>query len=182
MRVIAATNTDLERAVAEKRFREDLFYRLHVLPIRVPSLAERKEDIAELAAFFCATACERHGFPRLTLSPGAVRATEAAVWSGNVRQLEHAVEAAAILAQGDGVAQIEPRHLFPDASRAPDDAEAGTLTFQEHTRRFQKRLLEDTLDACEWNVSEAARRLDLTRAPRLQPDQGIRDRANGLAR
>ena len=163
VRVIAATNSDLERAVAEKRFREDLFYRLHVLPIRVPSLAERKEDIAELATFFCAAACERHGLPRLTLSPGAVRATEAAVWSGNVRQLEHAVEAAAILAAGDGVQQIEPRHLFSDSPRPPD-AEPASLTFQEHTRRFQAGLLQQTLDQCEWNVSEAARRLDLTRA------------------
>jgi Nif-specific regulatory protein len=162
VRLIAATNTDLERAVAEKRFREDLFYRLHVLPIRVPSLAERKEDIAELAAFFCAAECERHGWPRLALSPAAVRAAEAAVWNGNVRQLAHAIEVAAILANGEGVQHIEPRHLFPDEKRPPE-AEPGALSFQEHTRRFQQSLLEETLAACEWNVSEAARRLDLTR-------------------
>src|SRR5205809_55738 len=64
VRVIAATNTDLQQAVAEGRFREDLFYRLQVLPVRVPSLAERREDIPLLAAFFCAQACQRHGLAR----------------------------------------------------------------------------------------------------------------------
>src|SRR5437763_866253 len=100
VRVIAATNTDLQQAVAEGRFREDLFYRLQVLPVRVPSLAERREDIPLLAAFFCAQACQRHGLARLALSPNALRAAEAAEWPGHVRQLENAVEAAVIRAAG----------------------------------------------------------------------------------
>src|SRR5512140_2076217 len=80
VRVIAATNVDLESAVAERRFREDLLYRLQVLPVRVPALAERHEDIAELAAHFCAAARERHGLAHLTLSRGAQRAAESAEW------------------------------------------------------------------------------------------------------
>src|SRR5439155_1503532 len=85
VRVIAATNTDLQQAVAEGRFREDLFYRLQVLPVRVPSLAERREDIPLLAAFFCAQACQRHGLARLALSPNALRAAEAAEWRISAR-------------------------------------------------------------------------------------------------
>jgi Nif-specific regulatory protein len=161
VRVIAATNTDLKHAVAERRFREDLFYRLHVLPIRVPSLAERREDIAELAAHLCLAACERHGLPRLQLSRGAVRALEAAEWPGNVRQLAHTMEAAAIRAAGAGAAEVERSHLFPDEAAA-QPAEAPT--FQEATRRFQEQLLRDALERAEWNVVEAARRLDLARS------------------
>src|SRR5947199_6285177 len=162
VRVIAATNTDLQQAVAEGRFREDLFYRLQVLPVRVPSLAERREDIPLLAAFFCAQACQRHGLARLALSPNALRAAESAEWPGNVRQLENAVEAAVIRAAGEHAKQVERVHLFPDsvAAAEPDAA----ATFQEATRRFQARLLHDALEAPGWNVVDTARRLDLARS------------------
>ncbi len=163
VRVIAATNTDLQRAVAERRFREDLLYRLQVLPIRAPLLAERREDIAELAAYLCTTVCERHGLPHLRLSRNATRALESAQWPGNVRQLAHTVEAAAIRAAGEGASQIERAHVFPDTQPGLADTE-GSLTFQEATRRFQERLLRQTLDDTEWNVVETARRLDLARS------------------
>jgi Nif-specific regulatory protein len=163
VRLIAASNTDLQRAVAERRFREDLFYRLQVLPVRVPTLAERCEDIPELAAYFCRSACERHGLPLLELSRNAERALQSAEWPGNVRQLAHAVEAAAIRAAGEGVTRIERAHLFPEAAAQPADASA-PLTFQEATRRFQERLLRESLQATEWNVVETARRLDLARS------------------
>ncbi len=161
VRVLAATNVDLDQAVREHRFREDLLFRLRVIPIRMPSLAERREDIAALAEFACNAACERHGLAALRLSPNALRALEAAEWPGNVRDLAHAIERAAIYAQGDGRLFIEPRDLFPDTAPAaaaePDD------TFQRSTRRFQETLLRRTLEETEWNVSETARRLDLTR-------------------
>jgi Nif-specific regulatory protein len=162
VRIIAATNTDLERAVAERRFREDLFYRLQVLPIRVPSLAERMEDVPDLVAFFCRDACTRHRLPRLVPSPGAIRAAQAATWPGNVRQLANAVEAAVIRAAGEGAMQLEARHLFREPARSCP-ADEGPLTFHEHTRRFQAKLLRATLEECEWNVTEVAKRLDLGR-------------------
>jgi len=162
VRVVAATNTDLQQAVAERRFREDLFYRLQVLPIRVPALAERREDIALLATYFCAQACAHHGLPRLELSPNAVRAAESAEWPGNVRQLENTVEAAVIRAAGARAKQVERLHLFPESPGVPEPETAGT--FQEATRRFQARYLEDALEANGWNVVETARRLDLARS------------------
>jgi Nif-specific regulatory protein len=162
VRVIAATNADLQQAVADKRFREDLFYRLQVLPIRIPSLDERREDVPLLAAYFCTQACARHGLPHLELSPNALRAAESAEWPGNVRQLENAIEAAAIRAAGEHAKQVERAHLFPESAAAPQ-AEAAS-TFQDATRRFQARYLLDALEAQGWNVVETARRLDLARS------------------
>ncbi len=164
VRVIAATNIDLERAVAERQFREDLYYRLHVLPVRVPSLAERHEDLAELAAHLSATACECHGLPHLPLSRNALRAVQTAPWPGNVRQLANLLEAAAIRAAGEHAAQIEASHIFPNPPPAKAPEDTLSLTFQEATRVFQQRLLAETLERCDWNVTEAARRLDLTRS------------------
>jgi Nif-specific regulatory protein len=167
VRLIAASNVDLDAAVAEKRFREDLYFRLTVLPIRLPSLAERREDVPELAAFFCGQACERHRLPMLRLSPAALRAAESAPWPGNIRQLAHVVEAGAIRAAGEGVAEIEPRHLFPSAHPGADaDAApaAQAASFQDATRRFQRELLLRTLEATSWNVTETARQLDLARS------------------
>src|SRR5690606_2885250 len=88
-------------------------------------------------------------------------AVQCAAWPGNIRQLGHAVEAGVIRAAGGGSEQVTAAHVFPDAP-AGDDA-AG-LSFQAATRRFQARLLRDALDAADWNVAEAAQRLDLTRA------------------
>lgn len=162
VRVIAATNVDLKQAVVDRRFREDLFFRLQVLPIRMPSLAERREDIADLAAAFCAAACERHGLGRLELSAGALRAAESAEWPGNVRQLEHAIQAAVIRAAGERAERIERAHLFPDAPCAGELEVA--LSFQEATRRFQANLLRQALEETQWNIVETARRLDLARS------------------
>ncbi|MBI1816310.1 MAG: sigma 54-interacting transcriptional regulator [Deltaproteobacteria bacterium] len=162
VRVIAATNQDLRLAVSERRFREDLFYRLQVLPVRVPTLAERRDDIPELAAYFCATACQRHGLPRLELSRNAIRAAQSAEWPGHVRQLAHAMEAAVIRAAGAGAAQVERAHVFPEAAAEPTTS--APLTFQETTRRFHERLLRETLEDTGWNVVETARRLDLARS------------------
>jgi Nif-specific regulatory protein len=163
VRLMAATNTDLDAAVRSGGFREDLFYRLAVLPVRVPSLAERATDVPELARHFCTRAGEKHGLPRLELSRTALGALEAAEWPGNVRQLEHAIEAGAIRAAGLGAPLIERQHLFPEKgdSEAP---EAEPATLQEATRRFQAELLRKTLEEADWNVSETSRRLDVARS------------------
>ena len=162
VRVIAATNIDLQAGVAERRFREDLFYRLQVLPIRVPTLAERPGDIALLAASFCMDACDRHGFPRITLASGAVNAAESAEWPGHVRQLAHAVEAAVIRASADRAERVKTHHLFPEVPEPrPDD---GIRSFQDATRDFQAGLLRGALESSGWNVADVARRLDIARS------------------
>jgi Nif-specific regulatory protein len=177
VRIIAATNVDLKAAVQRKEFREDLYYRLQVLPIRIPSLAERREDIASLAEHFCAAACKTHGLPDLRLSVDTICAAEASEWPGNARELAHAVEAAAIRAAVDSVSQIERRHLFaagtaPLGTDVPSEIPGSAievtpykgLTFQEATRRFQAKLLLAALEETGWNVTEAAAKLDLARS------------------
>jgi Nif-specific regulatory protein len=162
VRVIAATNVDLPAAVAERRFRQDLMYRLQVLPLQLPTLAQRREDVAELAVHFCAEACQRHNLPALVLSNAILHALESADWPGNVRQLEHAIEAAAIRAAGEGSKRVERRHLFTDRNGLVTATEV--LTFQEGTRRFQAAMLRDALEASDWNVLDVAQRLNLARS------------------
>jgi Nif-specific regulatory protein len=161
VRLIAASNEDLREAVRERRFREDLFYRLQVLPIAMPALAERREDLIDLAEHLLGAACRRHALATLRMTSAALRSIQAAEWLGNVRELEHAVEAAAIRAAGEGAGAVEPRHLFPttEPSEAPTP-----LSFRDATRWFQRELLERTLRESDWNVAEVARRLGLARS------------------
>jgi Nif-specific regulatory protein len=160
---LAATNADLQAAVDERRFRSDLFFRLNVLTIRMPSLAERREDIALLARSLCERAQREFGLRPLDLSPGAIRAIEGAPWPGNVRELNNAVQAAAIRASAEEASAIEAGHVFRNSS-PPAVGGRPQATFHEETRRFQSGLVQRTLEAADWNVTAAARTLDLTRA------------------
>lgn len=160
VRVIAATNTDLESAVAGQRFREDLYCRLNVCHVRLPALSERRSDIAALARHFCKTSAEANGFPAPELSLDAQCALEHAELPGNVSELAYLVEVAAMRAHADGSTTIERAHVFPAQERRVEP----TTTFHEATRKFQRTLLSETLAREAWNVTAAARALDLTRA------------------
>jgi Nif-specific regulatory protein len=162
IRVVAATNADLAIAVKERRFREDLFYRLNVYPVRVPSLAERQEDIPELAAHMCETTCATNGLPAIVLTDGALMALQFRDWPGNVRELYNVVQAAVLRAHGEGATQLERRHVLPLES-VPASA-AGRVSWGDATRRFQEALLRETLARESWNVAAAARALEMTRA------------------
>jgi DNA-binding NtrC family response regulator len=109
VRVVAATNADLEQRVREGRFRSDLYYRLSAFPLELPPLSERVADILPLAEFFLRH-LEPSGAAPLTLSPQAVRILEAHAWDGNVRELQQVIERAAIL--GDGASTVLPSHLY----------------------------------------------------------------------
>ncbi len=163
VRFIAATNKNLEDEVRAKTFRSDLLYRLQVLQVRIPSLAERPEDVIPLAIQLCDRATKSNRLSHVVLSPGALRAIEAAEWPGNVRQLASVIQGAAIHASAEGSNVIEVKHVFrePGSSHPPARSH---LTFQEETRRFQGSLVLRALESVDWNVSQAARSLDLTRA------------------
>jgi Nif-specific regulatory protein len=163
IRVIAATNIDLGRAVAERRFRQDLLFRLEVMPIRLPSLAERPEDLVELAREIALRTAKRHSLPACDIGPAATRAIGTAERPGNVRQLSNMLEAAVVRAAVEGSTVIQPQHLFTERPFDADEDDPSP-SFQDATRAFQKRLLEKTLAAVDWNVSEAARRLDIARS------------------
>lgn len=159
VRIISATNKDLHALVRDGKFREDLLYRLEVLPIRVPSLAERSEDIPELVRYFLRRAAENNRVAVLEPSRGTLEAARQAPWPGNIRQLENKCTSAVVHALRDGATVIEPQHLFPEA--VSDDT---PVTLQAATRKFQKAHLEAALKRNQWNVAKTARELDITRS------------------
>ena len=161
VRFIAATNADLPRAVANRQFREDLYYRLNVVPITVPPLRERREDIVPLAYHFLAKYARRFGRPVTRISSGALTLLQQYHWPGNVRELENIVERSVALA-ADGVVQLDgiPVDLALGAARpAPDDPRG----FREARREFERQLILRALDRAGGNQTEAARRLGLHR-------------------
>ena len=159
VRILAATNRDLIQAVAAREFREDLYYRLAVLPMEVPPLSRRPGDVVPIASALVAAAALRNSLPALELSPAARSSLEACDWPGNVRQLANTLEAGLIRAAGARAATITPGHLFPG-----EQGEEEEPSFQAATRAFQRRLLQETLECTSWNVSAAARKLDLSRS------------------
>ncbi|HST51041.1 MAG TPA: sigma-54 dependent transcriptional regulator [Pyrinomonadaceae bacterium] len=150
-RVVAATNRDLEKEVKSGRFREDLFYRLSVVSLRVPSLRERRSDIPLLAERFLRAASENAGRARLRLSEGALNRLVAYDWPGNVRELESAVEYAALHARGADVvaedlpAKLQTAEVRQAASRSPLAALYEDLpSLDELERRYLQHVLEAT--------------------------------------
>jgi Nif-specific regulatory protein len=160
IRVISATNADLKERVAERAFRADLYYRLHVLPIAMPGLNERRDDIAELAAGACAETCKRHRLPAMTLSRRAQLLCRDTDWPGHVRELVHAIEAAVIRAHGDGLTLIEPHHIDPGISQSVN----GTLPLRELEQQCRRRHVLEALERTDWNIVETCRQLDVGRS------------------
>jgi transcriptional regulator with GAF, ATPase, and Fis domain len=139
VRIFAATHVDLKQAVAEGRFREDLYYRLHVFPIEIPPLRARREDIPRIAADFLAGLARRTGRGPWTLSEAALTALRAHEWPGNVRELVNHLERATILADGGDLAVSDPRPAVPAPSAA-----AGLQTLEAVERRYIDRVLRAT--------------------------------------
>ena len=159
VRVIAATNVNLARAVRRGQFREDLYYRLNVVPITLPALRERPEDIALLARHFLSKFAAAYGLQQASFSPAAERALRARRWPGNVRELRNAIERAVLMARGS---VIDAASLQSESEDAPvSDVPPRQL------RAIIKNAVRETLDQCGGNKSDAARRLGISRT-RLQ--------------
>ena len=159
VRIVAATNADLAARVRDRTFREDLFYRLNVLQVRVPPLRERREDIGGIADAIVASLSRSHD-ASIGLSRAAKIALAEAPWPGNVRELENALARGWAVALSQGAPAIEPAHLFPDRPGDPGEAE----TYDQALRRFQRTFLSEALASHGWNVSETARRVGLARS------------------
>ena len=166
VRVIAATNRNLREEVEQKRFREDLFFRLNVISIEVPALRERSEDIPLLAAHFLEKFAARNRKNVKGFAPQALDMLRRYSWPGNVRELQNAVERAVILCTGDLITGPElPASITGAAEQAapvPETAEASLAGLS--LEALERRAIEDTLRQTEDNKSEAARRLGITRA------------------
>jgi DNA-binding NtrC family response regulator/tetratricopeptide (TPR) repeat protein len=167
VRVVAATNADLEQRVAAGKFREDLFYRLSVIRIHVPPLRERREEITHLSAFFLRESCDRLAKPGVRLSPETLDLLDAFPWPGNVRQLRNEVQRAVAMTTPGGL--ITPE-LLSSAFGVGALAEAESsrsrprrLTLATAVEKLERELIESALERAEGNISETARLLGLTR-------------------
>jgi DNA-binding NtrC family response regulator len=161
VRIIAATNADLRQAVAASRFREDLFYRLHVVPIAVPPLRQRREDVAPLARHFLAKYARQFGKTVTDLSSGALAALERYHWPGNVRELENIV-ARSVALTSEPVVQLDQIPL--DVALAPAEATAeDQLNLREARHEVERLLILRALDRARGNQTVAARLLGMHR-------------------
>jgi transcriptional regulator with GAF, ATPase, and Fis domain len=158
IRVVAATNQDLEKAMNAGRFRPDLYYRLNVVSITLPSLRERREDIPLLANYFAARHCERSNRPKLTISPDAMVYLSHYDWPGNVRELEHAMERAVVLGSGDA---IRPENLPEDILEIELPHRSLLPHFHEMVKRTKRDLILKALKQAGGNYTEAAKGLGL---------------------
>jgi DNA-binding NtrC family response regulator len=164
VRVVAATNKDLPAEVAAGRFREDLYYRLNVVPIHVPPLRERKEDLAELSARFLAEACARNGRRPMTFTREALLALQAHDYPGNVRELRNLVERIAILADGPALSADDVAAALPGSRRPRADRWKAGRGFHDLVEEAEREIILGALSAQGDNISETARVLGLERS------------------
>jgi len=175
VRVIAATNRDLERDVASGRFRADLFYRIHVVPIELPPLRERREDVRLLADHFLTQARTSAGRGPTRIAADALAALERFPWPGNVRELRNAIERAVALCEADAIELSD----LPASVVRTERIEAlraalreGRLGLEEALADFERALLLEALEETGWNQTRAAERLGTTRrALKLRMDR-----------
>lgn len=161
VRVIAATNADLRAALEQGRFREDLYYRLNVVPINIPPLRERKEDIPYLAAHFAEKLGREVRGEACRLKPEAVEKLLSYSWPGNVRELENVIERSIVLSQSGELGPADIKLDLAPKSRAPE--ETRFLPDGMTLEQFEQMIIQEALRRAEGNKSHAARLLGLTR-------------------
>jgi two-component system nitrogen regulation response regulator NtrX len=160
VRVIAATNKSLEREIQDGKFREDLYYRLNVIPFHVPALRERREDIALLAQAFVREFCSESGVPPKALAPRALALLTAYAWPGNVRELRNLVERLVLMTPGP---RIRPEDL-PDELRGQGARPAtASATLDDARREFERRFLLGKLEEHGGNISQTAKAIGMAR-------------------
>ena len=174
VRVIAATNKHLESEIDEGRFRDDLLYRLNVVPIHVPPLRERRGDIAQLVAHFAAELARQGGLPAKEFETAAVERLTAHDWPGNIRELKNAVERLLILASGSTITQGDVERLVGKGDEGRGTGTAGApgrdatwmraATFEDFKLAAERAFLLGKLQEHDWNVSETARTLQMPRS------------------
>ncbi len=157
VRIIAATNVNLQQAVKEGRFREDLFYRLNVITVELPPLRQRRTDIPLLAAHYLQRYSEENGFPTRELAPDALRVMMDYEWPGNVRELENAMERAVVLSRGKEVtSELLPAQLRGQSYSTALLEENSQASLFDVMEEIERRIIADRLERCNWNQTEAA--------------------------
>jgi Nif-specific regulatory protein len=161
VRILAATNKDIEALVEQGAFRRDLYYRLNVLPLYIPPLRQRPEDIPELAAFFLKNGIKRNNKRFEGFSDDAMEFMLSYAWPGNVRELENCVERACVIGRQKWITRED---LFLDSGMNPSmPAEAGSRELKAALNVFKAQFIQKILDEHNWNQTEAAKALDIQR-------------------
>jgi DNA-binding NtrC family response regulator len=164
VRVVAATNKDLPAEVAAGRFREDLYYRLAVVPVHVPPLRERKEDVPELCQAFLAEACQRNGRRPMRFAREAFLVLQGYDWPGNVRELKNLVERLAILHDGPEIAAEDVARVLPGARRPRPERFREGVPLKDLVDEAEREIVLAALEEHRDNVAETARALGLERS------------------
>ena len=169
VRVVSSTARDLEKEMDEKRFREDLFYRLNVVPVEVPSLAERRDDIPALAEYFFARYAAEQGLPPPTIGTEAMAALQAYDWPGNVRQLRNVVERVVILTPREELTEIQPEMLSSEVTEARMGGGLGVASMmgaplREARENFEREYLSVQIRRFSGNISKTATFIGMERS------------------
>ncbi len=164
VRVIAATNKNLLEEIKKGNFREDLYHRLNVIPINVPPLRERLEDIPILIKAFTEEICRRNGIPIKNFTERAINYLKGLEWSGNVRELKNVVERFIILTRKDTIDIQDIEILTVTKGSVVDDIIFTSKTFQEFKERAEAAFIKHQLEIHNWNISKAAESMDIERA------------------
>ncbi len=166
VRVIAATNKDLEAEIQQGRFREDLYFRLNVIPIHVPALRERRQDIPSLVDHFLSLFCADEKREPVTVDQRVLSVLQAYPWPGNVRELKNVTERMVILCRGPEITveDVPPALRAAAGEVLPSVAVQGEMGLREARRAFERRFILDRLDENEWNVAVTAERIGLDKS------------------
>jgi two-component system nitrogen regulation response regulator NtrX len=168
VRVIAATNKDLEKEITEGSFREDLYYRLNVIPFYVPPLRERKADISRLATHFLQYFCSKESRETKTFDDESMQAITDYAWPGNVRELKNLIERLAIMTPGNTITRSQlPQAISNGRHSVAKDQSSTHLrsnTFRTAKEEFEKEFLIQKLDENDWNISRTAEAVEIERS------------------
>ncbi len=157
VRIVAATNVNLQQAVKEGRFREDLFYRLNVITVELPPLRQRRNDISLLAAHYLKIYSEENGLTPRELAPDALRVMLDYEWPGNVRELENAMERAVVLSRGVHItSDLLPAQLRGQSYSTAMLEENSQASLFDVMEEIERRIISDRLERCNWNQTEAS--------------------------
>jgi DNA-binding NtrC family response regulator len=164
VRVISATNRDLEKLIAEERFREDLYYRISTLTLRTPPLREHAADVPALVAHFAEAACRRNHWKPRRFAPDALEVLQQQPWKGNVRELKNVVERALILAEADPIGAAELRGVLPGGRAVRSGALPTEGALRDLVEAYERDVIKERLRVHGGHATNAARSLDLERS------------------
>jgi transcriptional regulator with GAF, ATPase, and Fis domain len=164
VRIISATNKELKEEIEKEKFREDLFHRLNVIPINIPPLRERKEDIPILVESFANNITTKHKKPPVKFLEDTIKLLQEAEWSGNVRELKNIIERIIIIVDKREITRKDIEFLFSPGKATLDDIIDNSNSFQEFKEKAERAFILKQLNENNWNISKTAELLDIQRS------------------